>query len=661
MSSNRNHQNPPTIDLASRDSARNLASVANSLLRQHQIASPHFRFPRKPEGQNPAAPAVGQAGTATASSPPEAETASAAPRVENGAGLSQSVQLPPSAERPGVRLRVDPPHAGVPQTHLPRSVVEQYLGWSEVSASVYEIHPAPETSSVPAPVAGVAPRTGNATERSSEPAAIIPAPPVSLATTQPVARVADEELVNDRIVAHALPLSDLKYRFDRGREPFGRAMPTLVSANPETIPGHQRSEVEPRNQSAHKPEGRALPPAGTSHPTTSSPVQSPLVSPEEAGTANLAGDVPGAARTSSQRGPKASINSLEPSAEKRLASKNRIRVSPPGTAVPVESRTTGKGDTVDRQVGAATSAAAAASSPELSGSILVTATAENSGVVVTPIRTVDTAAGGPHRLAAVRDRQPAQRPMTVEAGSAGVSTAKEPDQASPDRKQQFESIPLFPEPAWPMVTDLLLGAGWPFISRMAEGMDRIMAGRTSRIILSGVDRAVGTTTIAVALARWAAAAKRKVLVVDADLQAAGLSRILGRNPARLWPAAGRGADFVRYGLVRSSRSGIAFATTGALKNRQLWPPFVLNRLGELLDSIEGLFDLVLVDAGPVHQVVAELTSMDRLSPCTLLVSGGSASEEPLVQSACQRLGELGVQRILAARNFSASPLRNQAA
>jgi Mrp family chromosome partitioning ATPase len=147
-------------------------------------------------------------------------------------------------------------------------------------------------------------------------------------------------------------------------------------------------------------------------------------------------------------------------------------------------------------------------------------------------------------------------------------------------------------------------------------------------------------------------------VVDADVPACGLTRLLGRDPVRSWPSTSQGRDFVTTGLVRSSRTGIAFATMTPLRNRQLWPPFLLDRLGELIASTGELFDLVLIDAGPVSQLAGELTACAALTPCAMVVSGGEASEEPLIQSAQRRLAELGAERILAARNFSARPLQN---
>jgi len=240
--------------------------------------------------------------------------------------------------------------------------------------------------------------------------------------------------------------------------------------------------------------------------------------------------------------------------------------------------------------------------------------------------------------------------------SVAASLAKS---AGPELK--INAIPLFPEPAWPFISELLLGAGWPFISRLAEGMDRILTGRSNRILVAGIQRAVGTTTMAVTLARWAAANKQKVLIVDADVQNSGLTRMLGNNPARTWPAVTGAGDFLQNGTIRSSKTGIAFATTGTIRDRKFCPPFILDRLGDLLDSTGKLFDLVLIDAGPVNQIVAELTSCRSLTPCAMVVSGGNASEEPMIQSAHRRLAELGAQRILAARNFSAQPLQRPAA
>ncbi len=257
------------------------------------------------------------------------------------------------------------------------------------------------------------------------------------------------------------------------------------------------------------------------------------------------------------------------------------------------------------------------------------------------------------------DPVPAGRENKPVARSGKKKAAPIASETAPPAAPEFDldDIPLFPEPAWPLVSELLLGAGWPFTSRLADGMERALAGRSNTILFTGVQRAVGTTTLCLTLARWAAS-RRKVLVVDADVPACGLTRLLGKDPVRSWPAVGKGRDFVTTGLIRSSRTGIAFATLTPIRNRQLWPPFLLDRLGELLASAGTLFDLILVDAGPVSQLAGELTACAALTPCAMVVSGGDTSEEPLIQSAHRRLGELGAERILAARNFSARPLQN---
>lgn len=249
-------------------------------------------------------------------------------------------------------------------------------------------------------------------------------------------------------------------------------------------------------------------------------------------------------------------------------------------------------------------------------------------------------------------------PAARERKEKAPQTAPQP--AGTASRDLLESIPLIPEPAWPLVSELLLGAGWPFTSRLAEGLERTLAGVTRRAIVCGVQRSVGTTTLCLTLARWAAANRRRVLIVDADATSGGATRLFGRSPVRTWlPVASR-EDFLRNCVVRTSRSGIALAGLTPVRSRQLWPPFLLDRLGELLDAAVDLFDLVLIDAGPVHQVVAELSSSARLSPCAMAVSAGETAEEPLLQTCRQQLSELGIDRILSARNFSARPLQQLA-
>lgn len=574
MSSTHTNPSPLTRDESSRLAARNVAGVSNNLNLQKAVSSPHFRFPTPPDStantREPILPAPRR------SSDPG--TTGSEKNTGGKSGTAGEPGPPVVREAGNLRLRLDSPHRGPSATHLPRSVVEQYLGWSEISADQYGNSSHPQ---LPEPAG-----------RAADPRHRVDQPPAA-------GSPASSEGI-ETAVSHPTARRPATGRFGPAGDPFGTALSAIVVNEPVQLPSAK--EAPPFSGDPLLVPGRIL--HGRQTQTAPAILETPL-----------AGGL-----------------------EKRLTDRGRTpRPShkPQVSVVPAPKAPLAKESSRNARANAPKDAAPAGMSSA------ATDRAPNAAPAPTSLRRTE--------------------PSETASRNSGSDTRRTAAAVSAQGRQALLSIPLFPEPAWPLISDLLLGAGWPFLSRMADGMERILSGRTNRIPVAGVDRSVGTTTISLTLARWAAACKRRVLVVDADLQAAGLSRMLGKNPATLWPSSAPGDGFLRNCLIRSSRSGIAFATTSPLVNRQLWPPFVLNRLGELLDSVEGLFDLVLIDAGPVHQVVAELTSMERLSPCALVVSGGQASQEPLIQSACQRLGELGAQRILAARNFSARPMENAAA
>ncbi len=531
---------------------------------RHPLASPHFRFPTRRVPDD-----IKRSGQADASLLPLQAPGQSSTNNDSGDDSR--------------RMRIDQGHATPTATHLPRSAVEMFVGWSEVCATAEdEIAPPRFAQTKPAESPNII-HHEHKTLRIETGIGPNEIRPKGFATLPVPVTKQNGEYDRPRFVSSKDPFGkDIRkphaeiHSHSTGTRDTRNLVDTPVQGSPEKRLG-QDSRV--RLQTAVAP--TAKPAAKTEANPAFGPASKPDGKP-----------VPTASR------PQPAVHSVSPA----------TRGTP--VAVPVEKP-------------------------------LVKPVAEQT----------------PSAQPVAIPPRPVQAPVT-QASKAQVPASKQTPAAG--EKFQLESIPLFPEPAWPYVSDLLLGAGWPFISRLAEGMEKILSGRSSRILVSGVQRGVGATTLALTLGRWAVAGGRKVLVVDADLQAAGLTRMLGRDPARSWPAVTRGKDFVTTGLVRSSRTGIAFATTGKVRNRQLWPPFVLDRLGELLESAGDLFDLVLIDAGPVNQVVAEMSACKKLTPCAMVVSTGSASEEPMIQSAHQRLGQLGAQRILSARNFSSTPLQRGA-
>ena len=82
--------------------------------------------------------------------------------------------------------------------------------------------------------------------------------------------------------------------------------------------------------------------------------------------------------------------------------------------------------------------------------------------------------------------------------------------------------------------------------------------------------------------------------------------------------------------------------------RVTWPRFIFDNLGEMLNKAESYFDLVLIDAGPVSQLLDELSSPEQLLDTMVLVDSNAKLKEIEVYQ--NRLQTFGINNIVLAEN-----------
>ena len=82
--------------------------------------------------------------------------------------------------------------------------------------------------------------------------------------------------------------------------------------------------------------------------------------------------------------------------------------------------------------------------------------------------------------------------------------------------------------------------------------------------------------------------------------------------------------------------------------RVTWPRFIFDNLGEMMDKAESYFDLVLIDAGPVSQLLDELSSPEQLLDTIVLVDSNAKLKEIEVYQ--NRLQTFGINNIVLAEN-----------
>jgi len=149
----------------------------------------------------------------------------------------------------------------------------------------------------------------------------------------------------------------------------------------------------------------------------------------------------------------------------------------------------------------------------------------------------------------------------------------------------------------------------------------------------------GKSTHALALARTAALAGEKAILVDADLRRCGTSRILGQNPRFTLD------DFLRGGCTASEVICVEESSLLNLvlsKPRQfLWATQDLARFADLISHLKLQFDRVIVDMPPILGL-AETIRLTSLVDGIVLIIRWGRTERQIVQYALDALGAIGI-------------------
>ncbi len=211
---------------------------------------------------------------------------------------------------------------------------------------------------------------------------------------------------------------------------------------------------------------------------------------------------------------------------------------------------------------------------------------------------------------------------------------------------------------WTETTNQMIVSGEQSLNYLHQSLlDLIHPGR-SRIIVGGVKRGEGTTSIAISLARWIAASGKKVLLVDADLSKADLSRQAGMAKNISW------MNSIRHSLpnaeltVRSQKSNLCLLPLASVESRSQWPRFIYDELGKIINQAQNDFDLIITDVGPVEQMMAELSRPSCLADATVLVHDRVQSGS--LKTAQKRLKMFGLNNLIIAQNRATIPTQNAA-
>ncbi len=201
---------------------------------------------------------------------------------------------------------------------------------------------------------------------------------------------------------------------------------------------------------------------------------------------------------------------------------------------------------------------------------------------------------------------------------------------------------------WPQVSDDILAHASPVMDQLTHYSLDILTGNENRVAVAGLKRGQGASTIAAAVARWAVANGKRVLLVDADLGNPHLSRTVGLSPNVSWLNLIREELIPSEAIIRSKSTGICIMPLAAVVTPQTWPGHLFDQLGGLLEQVRHGFDLILLDVGPVGQLSNELAEHGRLLDALMIVDENPSSGE--FMNAKSRLLKSGIRKFIAAQN-----------
>ncbi len=206
---------------------------------------------------------------------------------------------------------------------------------------------------------------------------------------------------------------------------------------------------------------------------------------------------------------------------------------------------------------------------------------------------------------------------------------------------------------WPAVTNQMIVAGSEAISELASSVFKLLDTTARRLAVTSPGRGEGTTSVAISLARWAAASGKKVLLVDADLASPGLSGQVGLGPNISWVNAVANSLDTNEVIIRSQKTPVCVMPMTPIVTRVTWPRFIFDSLGALTAKVESSFDLIIFDVGPTSQLLAELSRSSLMIDASLIVHNGTGISD--FQKTARLLQEFGVSKYLVAQNSVRQP------
>ncbi len=205
-------------------------------------------------------------------------------------------------------------------------------------------------------------------------------------------------------------------------------------------------------------------------------------------------------------------------------------------------------------------------------------------------------------------------------------------------------VPAF---RWPEVSSQILAIDG-MLAGLAQNCTEILSPFGKTIAVTAPARGQGTSTMAITIARMFASAGKRVLLVDADITSPSLSNAIGLAGVS-WYKKQNSLEPVGESIVYGKESGVCvMPLSEPISNVAAHSAPIFDQLESHLDQVRSEFDMIVVDAGPVWQIVDEISSNSHLIDVAMLVNQDTQSNG--FSEARERLMDRGIFKFIAAQN-----------
>ncbi|TWT31699.1 P-loop NTPase family protein [Blastopirellula retiformator] len=196
-----------------------------------------------------------------------------------------------------------------------------------------------------------------------------------------------------------------------------------------------------------------------------------------------------------------------------------------------------------------------------------------------------------------------------------------------------------PRFAWPATIEMLLERGFEGFAEVRDRLTEVSGQGKKVVAVYSFAAGEGCSTLTLCLAKMLAGGGMKTAIVDASDTNPELATRLGVRVEHGWEAIAEGGPTVEDAAIHSVIDDLTLAPSLAKGTPE--------KLDQMLQSMKGSYDMILVDVGQVHDVPNKVSQIDA----AMIVRDLRISDDSQVAEVVRRLAGAGISILGVTENF----------